>query len=120
MTQLHPDLIISVITHAGAFHIEGLVNGSVTLFHIDTGAAVTLMRKDMDRVNTRKQGVRLEPWVEQQLVSINGTPSQVYGHAAVDLSIDETVYLAGVVVVSPLTIKSYIGFGFYEEAQCVY
>ena len=87
MTQLHPDGIISVITHGDGFHIERVINGSATLFFIDTGTAITLMNKDM--VNTRMQGAGLETWAEQQLESIDGTTLQVYGHAVLDLLIDE-------------------------------
>ena len=112
MTQL----TISLVTPTGGFQVEGLVNGSAIPFLVDTGAAVTLMRKDAwDRVNTRKQETNLEPWAEQQLVSVDGTPLQVYGQATVDLAINGKVYQAGVVVVSPLTTEAILGLDFMRQ-----
>ena len=40
-------------------------------------------------------------------MSVHGTTLQVCEHAIVDLSIDGTVYLAGIVVVIPVTMKLY-------------
>ena len=86
------------------------------MFFIDTGIAVTPMHKDiLDKVNTRKPGARLEPWAEQQLESVDGTTLQVYGDAVLDLLIDGTVYQAGVVVVSQLTIEAMLGLDFMRR-----
>ena len=62
--------------------MNGMVNGSPTSFLLDTGAAVTLMRKDeWDHISL---GMELEPWAEHNLVSIDGTPLLIYGHPTVD------------------------------------
>ena len=85
MTQKPRDLIISVITSTGGFRLERLIYGQAISFLVDTGAAVTLMRKDTWDQVTQGQKVDLEPYREQQLVSVDGTPLQVYGHASTQI-----------------------------------
>ena len=71
MTQKPRDLIISVITPTGGFHLEGLIYGQSISFLVDTGAAVTLMRKDTWDQITQGQKVDLEAYREQQLMSVD-------------------------------------------------
>ena len=87
------------------------MNGHNTSFLVDTGAAVTLMRKDTwDQVN---DGVaELEPWKERQLVGVDGTPLQVYGQACVEIVLDGTNYPSAIVVVGPLTTNAILGLDF--------
>ena len=107
MTQKPRDLIISVITPTGGFRLEGLIYGQSISFLVDTAAAVTLMQKDTWDQVTQGQKVNLEPYREQQLVSVDGTPLQVYGHASMDLLLNGSKYEAGIVVVSPLTTRPF-------------
>lgn len=64
------------------------------------------MPKDVwDRIN-KAQGVQLEQWTERQLVSIDGYPLKIYGYAQAGILIEGTVYLATIVVESPLTSRA--------------
>ena len=93
------------------------MNGHSTSFLVDTGAAVTLMRKDTwDQVNDGL-ATELEPWSERQLVSVDGTPLQVHGQACVDIVLDGTNYQSGIVVVSPLTTNAILGLDFMRAHE---
>ena len=64
------------------------------------------MPKDVwDRIN-KAQGVQLEQWTERQLVSIDGYPLKICGYAQAGILIEGTVYLATIVVESPLTSRA--------------
>ena len=65
------EMTISVITPTGGFRLEGLIYGQAISFLIDSRAAVTLIGKDtLDQV---MQGliVVLEPYGDQQLVTVD-------------------------------------------------
>ena len=110
---------ISVVTPPGSYHVNGEVQGHTTALLVDTGASVTLMRKDVwDRVN-QAQGVRLEPWTERQLVSVNGSPLKIYGHAPAAITMEGIAYSADIVVVSPLTSEVILGLDFLREHEAV-
>ena len=105
---------ISLVTPTGGYQVNGMVNGMVngssTSFLLETGAAVTLMRKnEWDLISL---GTELEPWAEQNLVSVEGTPLLIYGHATVDLSLGEQTYSVDIVVVGTLTTRAILGIDF--------
>ena len=55
------------------------MNGTPLSLLVDTGAAVTLMSKETwDEICPTSNG-KLRPWVERQLVSVDGTALQVFG-----------------------------------------
>ena len=108
-TQKPIDLTISAVTQTGGFHLEGLMSGQAISFLVDTEAAVTLIRKDTWDQVTQGQKVDLEPYGEQKLVSVDGTPLQVYRHASMDLLLNGNKYEVGIVVVSPLTTEAILG-----------
>ena len=92
MTPKPRDLIISVITSTGGFRLEGLIYGQAISFLVDTETAFTLMQKDTWDQVTQGQKVDLEPYREQKLVKVDGTPLQVYGHASMDLLLNGNKY----------------------------
>ena len=73
------------------------------------------MRKNTWDQVTQGQKVDLEPYREQQLVSVDGTPLQVYGHASMDLLLNGNKYETGIVVVSPLTTEAILGLDFMRK-----
>ena len=86
----------------GGYQVNEMVNGSPTSFLLDTGAAVILMRKhEWDHISL---GTELEPWAEHNLVSVDGTPLLIYGHATVDLSLGEQTNSVAIVVVGTRAI----------------
>ena len=55
---------------------------------LDTGAPVTLLRRDIwDRVNSKPQNFLL-PWEGHRLVGINGSPIQVHGQCMINTNLE--------------------------------
>ena len=66
--QPHLTTYISLVNPTGGYQVNGMVNGSPTSFLLDTGTAVTLMRKDKwDHISLETE---LETWAEHNLVSV--------------------------------------------------
>lgn len=108
--------IISPVTPTGGYKIEGVVNGTRVPFLVDTGATVTLLRKDVwDRANPAHQ--KLEPWSKSRLVGVDGTPLQTHGCTNVTIDVDGRAYQIDVVVVSPLTTEAILGLDFLRTHQ---
>ena len=73
---------ISTISKGG-YRVEGKVGEVPISFLLDTGAAVTLLRKDTwERVSAGNQ-LRLSPWEGERLVGVDGSPLQVFGQVKV-------------------------------------
>ena len=110
-----PNVSTSVVTPTGGYKVTGTINGHATALLVDTGAAVTLVRKDVwDQIN-KGRGVKLKPWEERQLVSVDGSPLHVYGSVPVDLSLAGALYQADIVVVSPLNTEAILGLDFLRK-----
>ena len=78
---------ISTISSAGCLRIQSSVEGEPVNFLLDTGAPVTLLRKNVwDKINARLQR-DLEPWTGQSLVGVNGSPIHVHGQANVTIKL---------------------------------
>ena len=103
---------ISSVAPAGGYRIEGAVNGTRTSFLLDTGAAVTLLREDAWARCNAKHNLNLQPWSEQRLVSVDGSPLRVHGLGSVDLDFAGEKLPAEVIVVSPLTTEAILGLDF--------
>ena len=73
------------------------------------------MEKDTWDQATQGQKVDLEPYGQHQLVSVDGTPLQVYRHASMDLLLNGNKYEAGIVVVSPLITEAILGLDFMRK-----
>ena len=59
---------------SGGLQAIGRVNGHNLSFLVDTGAAVTLIQKDVWDEVSAGSTVKLEPWNKRQLVSVDGNP----------------------------------------------
>ena len=105
-------VIVSPVTPTECFRVEGMVSGERILFLLDTGAAVTLLRKDTwSRINARRPR-ELESWSEQQLVGVDGASLQVHGQAKIRVELGGVVMPTDVIVVSPLTTEAILGLDF--------
>ena len=68
-----------------AYHVVGSIRGVDVCFMLDTGAAVSLLRKDVwDNVGSEH---RLSPWTGPRLVGVEGTPLEVHGVATLEISL---------------------------------
>ena len=113
-----PNLDITSVNPAKAHKVQGTVNNSQALFVLDTGAAVTLLHKDVwDRV-AAVRNVPLEPWPGQRLVGMEGTPLQVYGMVQVEFQLADEVFQHHVLVVGGLSAEVILGLDFMEENNC--
>lgn len=84
-------------------------------FLLDTGAAVTLLRKDAwERVNAEKTH-KLSPWSGQRLVGVDGSPLQVFGQVEMKLTLVGKHFPTNVLVVSPLTTEAILGLDFLQH-----
>ena len=84
--EAHETINILPLTTTAAFRISGQVLGSTVSFLLDTGAALTLVRKDVwDSLGLTRP--RLEPWSGLRLVSVDGNPLSVLGCAQTQLNL---------------------------------
>ena len=115
--NLRKELTVSVVTPTGGFRVDGTVHGITASFLVDTGSAVTLIRKDIwEKMQVSKKGP-LQPWSEHPLVGVDGTPLDVYGHITADLTIEGHPYSMDMVVVSPLTTEAILGLDFMKKNE---
>ena len=101
---------VSSVVHPQGFRVEGAVSGVPTSFLVDTGAAVTLLRRDTwDRISASSPQ-KLKKWSALNLVSADGSPLTVHGSAWVNVVLGRGVSKhLQVVVVSPLTSEAILG-----------
>ena len=97
--------------------MSGTINGMHVPLLLDTGAAVTLLRKDTWLQTAAGKSQNLKPWITAELVSAGGTPLTVHGCASVDLELGHHKFERNVVVVSPLTSEAILGLDFLTEQQ---
>ena len=111
------NIVISPVTSTGGYRVEGMVNGAKTSFLVDTGAAVSLLRKDAwarsnaDRAHTGT----LEPWSKPRLVGVDGSPLPVLGCTQVEIDLAGEKLPTEVVVVSALTTEAILGLDFLHK-----
>lgn len=111
------NIVISPVTSTGGYRIEGTVNGAKTSFLVDTGAAVSLLRKDAwARSNANRAPTEtLEPWSNSRLVGVDGSPLPVLGYTQVEIDLAGEKLPADVVVVSTLTTEAILGLDFFHK-----
>ena len=96
----------------GGYRVVGAINGEKVSLLLDTGAAVTLLRKDTwDRVTTNCSQ-KLTPWPAPGLVGADGSPLETQGSAHVTLELSGNLLPLDVVVVSSLTSEGILGLDF--------
>ena len=100
-----------------AYKIQGQIRNQAADFVLDTGAAVTLVRKELWELS-KLQGMELEEWNGKQLVGVEGTPLHVCGIAQVQISLGGRCFQSQVVIVSGLTADAILGLDFLEANGC--
>lgn len=83
---------------------------------IDTGAAVSLLRRDVFDKLEPKPTVQL--WSGPQLSGVEGTHLQVYGCCLVSLNFSGEVFEWSMLIVDSLTSEGIIGLDFLEYHSC--
>ena len=88
---------VAVVPVSRSFIVSGSTNGVPTTFILDTGAAVTLLRKDVwDKL--QMNDTSLEAWDGNPLVGVSGKPLEIWGSAKVKVEIAGEVFNTRVVV----------------------
>ena len=109
--------LVSPISPTGGYQVHCTINGVDVSFLLDTGAAVTLLRKDTwDQANFDNK-LTLLPYSTVQLVGVDGSPLTVHGRATVKLYLEGVSTTTDIVVVSPLTTEAILGLDFLQEHQ---
>ncbi len=100
-----------------SYQLRGVVRGTPVSFVLDTGATVSLFRKDTwDR--TKSAGEVLKPWTGKRLVGVEGTALQVYGTAEVPVEFAGETFQVRTIVADALTTEAILGLDFMEAHGC--
>ena len=101
---------IAVVPVSRSYTVSGSTQGIPPTFIIDTGAAVTLLRKDVwDKLP--QVGKLLVPWDGSPLVGVAGNPLEVWGSVIVEVAIAGETFHTRMVVASALTAEAILGVG---------
>ena len=111
-------ILLRAIDPANAYHVTGVVNNVSVRFMIDTGAAVSLIRKDIWEKIAPKGGVQLEAWTKH-LVGVEGSPLSVLGATSLNITLAGTVVSGDFLVAKALSAEAIMGLDFLESQGCV-
>lgn len=101
MVQLNGQCLLAV-NPTSAYHITGHLNNIPVNFMLDTGAPVSLIRKDVfDQVRGE-----LIPWAGGGLVGVEGTPLEIHGMATVEIGLRGKLLPSEMVVASSLKAEA--------------
>ena len=112
----HP-LYVYPITPVECLCMLGEVGGEPISFLLDTGAAVTLIGSDVWRRVSAKQPTKLQPWSDQKLVGVDGSPLEVHGQVHVTVVAQANTFETQALVVSPFTTEGILGPDFLKKHQ---
>ena len=93
-----------------------MINGKESLFLIDTGAGVSLLQEELWK---RVEEPKLEPWSEQRLVSVDGTPIHVLGSTKFEISFAGKNFSQEMVVARSLTTGAILGLDFLQNNRAI-
>ena len=108
---------ISPITSNTTYKVAATIHGSLVSFTLDTGAAVTLIRKDVWD-SAKSTDHCLETWNGQSLIGVEGTPLQVHGYTKTTIQLAGEQFHVRVIVVDSLTTEAILGMDFLEANDC--
>ena len=103
------------------YHLQGDINGISAKFLVDTGAATTLVSKDVwDKVATENE-IELNqiPGNPPRLVGVQGSPLQIHGTAQLQVNLSKEKFNAQILVADSLTTDVILGLDFLNQYKCV-
>lgn len=80
--------------------MKGLVNMVSVNILVDTGAATTVLNKDM-WVRSKERGGQLQVIADRKLVGVQGTPLHLHGSARIQLELPPEKFWISVIVADP-------------------
>ena len=116
--EAQDDVQLLAVNPTSTYQVTGTINGFSVSFMPDTGAAVTLLRKDAwDRVKTMQDA--LTPWSGPRFVGVEGTPIRIHGTTQVPLQLGGQTFTTPMVIADSLRTPAILGLDFLETNQCV-
>ena len=115
----NPIVNVYPVDPANSFRVDGKVNGKPVSFLLDTGAAVSLIRKDI--WDSLEWGTDLTTWSsDAQLVGVDGSPLPVCGCIQMMLNLGGKMeYPVQIIVVESLTPGAILGLDFLRDNDCI-
>ncbi|XP_065909335.1 uncharacterized protein [Dysidea avara] len=77
---------VSIVNPSMSFSVTATINGSAVVFLVDSGSALTILRKDTWE-KCKESGQNLRPWNQKRLVGAEGSQLRVFGSAEVTVDI---------------------------------
>ena len=117
--QAHVSVIVPTLSVCSGKDcmISGQVNGVSANILVDTGAATTVLSKDMwDR--SLEQGAKLRSVTDRKLVGVQGTPLCLHGKAYIQIELPPEKFWIDVIVVDTPTADVILGRDFLRSQRC--
>ena len=105
---------VSIINPSMSFSVTATINGSAVVFLVDSGSALTILRKDTWE-KCKESGQNLRPWNQKRLVGAEGSQLQVFGSAEVTVDIQGEKFQLSVVVIEPLITEAILGLDLLSQ-----
>ena len=102
-----------------SYFVTAYVQGVPIQLMVDTGAAVSLLGKDVWNMLSRTSNCTLEQWSGGQLVGVEGSSVPVHGVTTMDIQLQGQMVSIDFVVVEMLKVESLMGLDFLERYSCV-
>ena len=115
MVHVKKSLYSLTVNPAMSKFIAAIVKGSPVEFMLDTGAVVSLVRKDVwDRLGGASR-FGLSHWRGRHLVGVEGSTVPVCGVTTLDFHLADQAFSVDLVVVDSLKVESILGLDFLEK-----
>ena len=100
--------IICIVNPSTSFSVMARVNDSPVVFLLDTGSALTILRRNVwERCRLSTQ--QLQPWNRKKLVGAGGAFLHVYGWTTIEIDVKGEKFSQSVVIIDPLATEAILG-----------
>ena len=108
------------VTCGVSYSVKGVIGVVAIAFVVDTGAAVSLIRKDVwTQLVNRDSTLVLEQWSGKKLVGVNGASLSICGCGNIQVLFKGTPFMVTCIVTDDITIEAILGLDFLEANSCV-
>ena len=116
--EAHTNIPTFSVTDETDCILDGHVNGIPTKILIDTGAAATVLAKEVWE-KASPYGSKLLNTVGKKLVGIQGIPLQLHGTTTVQVNLQNEVFSTKVIVADQIATDLILGRDFLTAHQCI-
>ena len=100
-------------------HVSGSIDGVTVKFLVDTGAAMTVITKDIWDLISQKHGTKALEATHRTLVGVQGKPLDVRGTAEFTADLSGEEFSTQAIVVDTLSSGAILGRDFLHKNECV-